>query len=51
MDLDDLGVILMAFLPRIGSFVNVAQFYHNLCAAERNDCKYGIKLKSKAQRK
>jgi len=51
MDLDDLGVVLMASLLRIGSFVNVAQFYHNLCAAERNDSIWGINLQLKAQHK
>jgi len=49
-DLDDLGVFLNGFVPRMRSFLNAAQFCVCVCAAERDDCIWGIKLKLKAQR-
>jgi len=45
--LDDLGVVLMGFRTADRMFVNAAQFYHSLCAAERNDCIWGIMLSPK----
>jgi len=49
MDLDDLGVILKGFFPRIGSLLNAAQFHPCVCAADRDDCICSINIRSKAQ--
>ena len=50
MDLDDLGVILKGFLPRIGSLLNAAEVHSLVCAADRDDCICSINLRSKGHR-
>jgi len=52
MDLDDdLGVVLMAFLPRIRSVINAAQVYSFVCAVDRDVCICSINLKLKEHHK